>query len=967
MKLAVFLLSGIFLITGIFQAVANEPFALPPFKQFTGLDRDLSQSLRFAEFNNTFMEAVERKTEATLFHTSLQHRIQYLPAGQKIAAFFDMLNKSERVDPSAHERLFNNLSSRRLLKSGAGGVAGQVTVNSTTVFDAIEVFAFDEYGFPVGASKADMGTGDYILSDLEPGNYYIVPRSQDMDKLYTNFPSESLQNWQDASMVRVAEGMVTSADFDLKSFTIPDRVKASDGSVIQGTVLGPDSVPVAFAFVFSFNIADTSISGFTLTGAAGEYMLTGLGAGSHIVFANHYLDALIPPAAEGEYYSDAKTPSLATPLVTTGQDTLTGIDFSLDMGGTISGEITDANGTKLEEVLVIAFKSDVITALLTDPSLLLLGEVDFGLGISDSVGAYSIPGLSSGNYILRTVSLLQERSVPVLDEYYGGGQSLFDFFTASPVAVTSPNTTQDINFDLDPGAIISGHFYEVDGSTPVDGVGSVFALNAETGLPELAFPTYNADDGSYALGPLPTGQFKLFSFVTQADSGDGLFDLGGLGKSNLVVENDHPVYLPQFYDGKAALDEADPVAVTAPAVTPDINFRMVRAGSIYGLVSLPTGNPAGADTLETLLIVAYDSETGAVAGATEVTFDGGYTLRGLPPGRGYKVAALPATQGYAATYYGGGTSFDSPNAKIVTLLPDDLSQADIQIAAGMGSISGDVTDSNGQPLSGVLVIAYDLTGHAVSAGLSGFDVHSNLPAGSPSAYQIEGLIPGQYYLRTVSLFRFLQLLDGLEDGEGLGSDPFSMIFGLLGLGSDLDNSIDLQLHEDQWYDSQPISIDLEGLDIFSLLLGLITSEGNPDLLLPLYDVAPSGAQTVSVSGPTPDIDFVLSEATLSPVSVEEEVASLPDGFELSPNYPNPFNPSTQFRFSVPRTSDVKIAIYNTLGQRIRTLFDGPRNAGTHTLNWDGQDGKGLPVSSGIYLVQLETEGTRLSRKMLLVR
>ena len=104
-----------------------------------------------------------------------------------------------------------------------------------------------------------------------------------------------------------------------------------------------------------------------------------------------------------------------------------------------------------------------------------------------------------------------------------------------------------------------------------------------------------------------------------------------------------------------------------------------------------------------------------------------------------------------------------------------------------------------------------------------------------------------------------------------------------------------------------------------------------------------------------------------PTAVAEEEEARPQGFSLDPNYPNPFNPSTLIRFSLPKPGEAGLSIYNLLGQRVATLVSGQREAGTYTLQWDGRDEQGRDLASGIYFYRLHA-GTQVeTRKMLLLR
>ena len=92
----------------------------------------------------------------------------------------------------------------------------------------------------------------------------------------------------------------------------------------------------------------------------------------------------------------------------------------------------------------------------------------------------------------------------------------------------------------------------------------------------------------------------------------------------------------------------------------------------------------------------------------------------------------------------------------------------------------------------------------------------------------------------------------------------------------------------------------------------------------------------------------------------------PARLELGANYPNPFNPSTIIPYQLPVTSYVRLDVFNVLGQRIKTLFDGWQVGGVHTAQWDGTDAVGRAVAAGVYLYRLEAEGVQLTQRMVLI-
>jgi hypothetical protein len=103
------------------------------------------------------------------------------------------------------------------------------------------------------------------------------------------------------------------------------------------------------------------------------------------------------------------------------------------------------------------------------------------------------------------------------------------------------------------------------------------------------------------------------------------------------------------------------------------------------------------------------------------------------------------------------------------------------------------------------------------------------------------------------------------------------------------------------------------------------------------------------------------------VGVFEAGGTLPQSFELRPNYPNPFNPSTSFAVALPEPRHVVVDIFNLLGQRVVRLFDGPAAAGYLELSWNGRDGRGQPAGSGVYFYRVSAGDFTGVRKMILLK
>jgi hypothetical protein len=110
----------------------------------------------------------------------------------------------------------------------------------------------------------------------------------------------------------------------------------------------------------------------------------------------------------------------------------------------------------------------------------------------------------------------------------------------------------------------------------------------------------------------------------------------------------------------------------------------------------------------------------------------------------------------------------------------------------------------------------------------------------------------------------------------------------------------------------------------------------------------------------PDGDIVL------PVQ-EVQVQLLPERYELGQNTPNPFNPNTAIVFAVPRPSDVRVEVFNVLGQKVKTLANEFSRAGYKRVEWDGTNDNGSSVASGIYLYRMTAGDFTDTKKMLLLK
>jgi hypothetical protein len=84
-------------------------------------------------------------------------------------------------------------------------------------------------------------------------------------------------------------------------------------------------------------------------------------------------------------------------------------------------------------------------------------------------------------------------------------------------------------------------------------------------------------------------------------------------------------------------------------------------------------------------------------------------------------------------------------------------------------------------------------------------------------------------------------------------------------------------------------------------------------------------------------------------------------------YPNPFNPTTTIEYNLPTEGNVKLEVYNTLGQLVNVLIEGNQSAGRQRVTWNGKDSFGSSVSSGLYFYRIKTNSFSQVKKMILMK
>jgi hypothetical protein len=115
-------------------------------------------------------------------------------------------------------------------------------------------------------------------------------------------------------------------------------------------------------------------------------------------------------------------------------------------------------------------------------------------------------------------------------------------------------------------------------------------------------------------------------------------------------------------------------------------------------------------------------------------------------------------------------------------------------------------------------------------------------------------------------------------------------------------------------------------------------------------------------------DFSGNEGRPAKVNTLSGIGGTPQSYVLSvSNYPNPFNPRTTVKYTVPGHARVSVRVFDSTGAYVATLFEGERKAGAYSVEWDGHAASGATVGSGIYFARIEQNGATRTAKMVLLK
>ena len=337
----------------------------------------------------------------------------------------------------------------------------------------------------------------------------------------------------------------------------------------------------------------------------------------------------------------------------------------------------------------------------------------------------------------------------------------------------------------------------------------------------------------------------------------------------------------------------------------------------------------------------------------------------------------------------GGTG--QPVTDAVDYVPFRTSSAQVPITGDV-SLNGQVqafdaslilkwiVDSGTNPLNALQQQVADVSG---DGSILSFDASLilQLVAGKISIFPVEFMrkvSPGSSSQTPFAVYSTAAASVSLSEGQADHGKDVTIVLSGRDLKNLFSTDIVLTYNKDQLtpLSVNPIGIAAGSMTASSMRDGAIRIElasanaltGSGDLFKITFQVA--DAVKGKIASPVAFSKFIVNEIDMKSQTTDGNVAisGLPSAFGLNQNYPNPFNPSTTISYQVPDDGkNVKIDIYNITGQLVRTLVDGTHSAGEFKVVWDGTNGQGQQVSSGVYFFRMSSVGFVNTKKMLLMK
>lgn len=175
-----------------------------------------------------------------------------------------------------------------------------------------------------------------------------------------------------------------------------------------------------------------------------------------------------------------------------------------------------------------------------------------------------------------------------------------------------------------------------------------------------------------------------------------------------------------------------------------------------------------------------------------------------------------------------------------------------------------------------------------------------------------------------------------------------------------DGTYSLNILYQNYSGPQNITIKVDGKDLLTTTLEANTDSTGLSYLTDRFSVT-AGNHTITITGQKVNLDLI-QFIKVTVITSVKELSQIPRGYSLEQNYPNPFNPVTKINFSIAKPSNVKLTVYNILGQKVITLVDKFMNAGVYSVDFNASN-----LASGVYLYGIEAGDFKAYKKMILLK
>lgn len=814
------------------------------------------------------------------------------------------------------------------LKNSAvsGSLSGKITQSDgvSPLNMPLMIDVFDEYGKHVASRYFSFGAVNYFIDGLPEGKYFVLVTA---DWFYIPTYYKNKHSWQEADLVEVSANSTTAdINFEIAHYS----------GYISGIVTDSKGMPIAECAVAAYSKTRDVITAYSVTDQSGKFLIEGIPSGEYRVFTLYDGNAnFTDETADNVFVSDP--------------DTLKNMNFTLRNGAAVEGHVFQPDDKPVGE-----FSTSIVLYDLEGKAVLYV--------YNGADNYFMLKGIKQGSYKIRIHNFKNNSYSSV---WYGNADKFED---ASVITISPPDTLHNIDIKFKNGGSIRGK---------ITGDGASVDYSKTTMI------IYN-QQGEY---------------INQAEIGEtGEYIIEGLISDSYKLQISSEGFRTQWYSDKKSMIEADPVEINAPGELSPVNFIMRKGASISGSVFTPAGTISSASAL----ITAVDLSNKHVA--TVELKDGNYEFISLEPGS-YKLSVN--SDEYANEWYNNSSTFTG--AEVITVsLSQNASNMNFYLDSS-ASIQGYLT-SNGTRV--------DASAHNIM--LMPYDAVTGIPAelGFGFAYFNGGFNfktkPGKYKLAAITSYN--QDPAGNQNyavtwyGDGKRfNDPASRVievkagqkvkledFGLQSASGSVSGTIfsrpgtqpknahysvyafeeDGFVAQGSYYTSFAVNTEgkytVAGLRPGKYYFAAQLYEADLDRVLwkwygnvpvptvPYYKAAiPAGAAPVIVADNAVEgIDFIMENS----VGISDDPQIYPDNLALEQNFPNPFNPETTIRFSIPAAGYTSLKIYDILGNQVTTLVNKYISAGRYEYTF-----KAGNLSTGMYIYELRQEKFTERKKMLFLK